>query len=243
MGLASDIFILCELGSLKSLKVTCKACVQAVSNLSFELPCSISLDFSSILKYKQCMFLLVCKLMQNTYLFDLGFTWCWILCQGYKIQWCFICWLVLYCKVPGDALHRKCYKSSLWCDSKEKCEESRFALLDEQESPSNHLSIVVNNWFIFNHWTLNKHVFSWSEMVILKIKGIYRFVSVFSIKRKKLNAYLVFPLNIFSNNHVDKNRNNKRVFLNVMWTKSFSVEKSDEIISIRLILFCLLWQE
>lgn len=74
MGLASDIFILCELGSLKSLKVISRACGQAVSNLSFELPCSISLDFSSILKYKQCMFLLVCKLMQKTYLFDLGFT-------------------------------------------------------------------------------------------------------------------------------------------------------------------------
>lgn len=74
MGLASDIFILCQLGSLKSPKVTSKACVQAGSNLSFELPCSISLGFSSILKYKQCMFLFVCKLMQKTYLFDLGFT-------------------------------------------------------------------------------------------------------------------------------------------------------------------------
>lgn len=47
--------------------------------------------------------------------------------------------------MPGDALRRRCYENSLWCDNKEKGGERRFTLLEEQESLSSRLSTVVKD--------------------------------------------------------------------------------------------------
>lgn len=60
------------------------------------------------------------------------------------------------------------------------------------------------------------------------------FVSVLSIERKNLNAYLIFTLNIFSNNGVEENK--KILFLNIIWTKFFPVTKTAEVKHVCLIL-------
>lgn len=60
------------------------------------------------------------------------------------------------------------------------------------------------------------------------------FVSVLSIERKNLNVYLIFTLNIFSNNGVEENK--KIVFLNNIWTKFFPVTKTAEVKHFCLIL-------